>query len=398
MWWVAALGGVATSLAITTTALAGTQSDFAALSPSSPASLTSGHTLGEKFTVSHSFIAVGALAPAYGTTGSGATLVLTQAAAPNTVVASHTFSNIPRGSYLELVLSSPAQPGSYVLTMEDPVGTVGWWGNPTALIPGGIAVADGKAVAGDRLLHFLQTLSVQHFSQLFNDVPQRLLPGHTLGEEFVSSRAITSIAIPTPTWGDKTAAVTLTVFKGGPTGPVVAQKNYASFPDGGPLVLPVNAPAGEYTIQESSPTGTVGWYSSSVETIAGDCALADGVPTSGERIMTLTYTGSTTAAAASPSCTVAASADGGTSTTATSATAGSSPASSSTSATANPSTLPKTGSSPLVDVLGVLLMMVGGWALGRMPRPSRATPSASASRSENGERPFSSHWWRAWRR
>lgn len=352
-------------------AAAGTQGDFAGLAPASPDQLNPGDTQAQTFTVTHSFDVVGALTPTWGKTNSAVTFVLASQSAPSTPLAKHTFVNIQDGAYLELVLAQPAAPGAYILTEEDPVGTVGWWtsGNTTT-IPGAQALTNGKPSQGERVMHFLASPDVQHFSQLFNDLPAALVSGHTLGEEFATAQAFTSVAIPTPTWGDKTAGVTVELLKGGPGGSVLVQKTFTNVPDGGPVILAATEPAGDYTLVESQPVGTIGWYSSSIESLPNACSLVDGAPVQGERLLTLTYTGASSGSVAAPPCVaqlkVAASSasstsattySGSSSTTGTAQPSATSGGSSSSVSTAG--TLPKTGDSGAVPLTGLAFILAG---------------------------------------
>lgn len=64
------------------------------------------------------------------------------------------FTNIVDNSICSLTPTTPLEAGTYYLEQSDPVGTVGWWSEPTS--PGGGAHRDGSAVAGDRELYLEQ--------------------------------------------------------------------------------------------------------------------------------------------------------------------------------------------------------------------------------------------------
>jgi hypothetical protein len=81
--------------------------------------------------------------------------------------------------------------------------------------------------------------------------------------------------------------MTLTLYRGGPGGPVVAQKTYTDWGDGGwaPLTFDPQ-PAGSYYLELSHRVGTIGWWGSSSATPVGQ-AYQNGQPLSNPKAFSL---------------------------------------------------------------------------------------------------------------
>ncbi len=125
--------------------------------------------------------------------------------------------------------------------------------------------------------------------------PTRLLPGQVLGQSFTAPQAFDSVAVATPTWNEQGSHATIRLRAGGPTGTVLAEATAQELFDNDWLTLanPNGWPAGEYTIELSEPTGTVGWWGVTRDALPDGTALLDGEPVEGDRTLRLTYVGGT---------------------------------------------------------------------------------------------------------
>jgi hypothetical protein len=119
-----------------------------------PAQLSPSHTLGESFVMMQPFCSVGMAVPTYHSTMSGMTLTLFRDGPTGKRVLSRRFTNISDGSFITLNLPKALPPGRYFLQASSPHGAIGWWGDSAHQVPSGQAFADGKPVAGERVLSF----------------------------------------------------------------------------------------------------------------------------------------------------------------------------------------------------------------------------------------------------
>ena len=115
------------------------------------ATLTTGHTLGQSFTVDQPFISVDADFSNGGSAGSQVTMSLYQDGPGGRLVASRRITLSTDSTWWRLDLDPPAPAGTYYLEQSDPVGTPGWWSSATDGYPDGQSCADGRPVDGDRL-------------------------------------------------------------------------------------------------------------------------------------------------------------------------------------------------------------------------------------------------------
>lgn len=105
--------------------------------------------------------------------------------------------------------------------------------------------------------------------------------GHTMGQSFTANAAFTSVAARFPTYGQRGAAFTMTLYRGLPDSTPqvkVAEQRFSDWGDGGVahIDLPKQAP-GVYYLEVSQVTGTLAWWSS-MTAIPGALAYSDGVP------------------------------------------------------------------------------------------------------------------------
>ncbi len=115
-----------------------------------PVRLDPGHTLGQRLTIDHPFIAIGAPAPTWDHHDSAVTLSLHEIKNGRQLVASQRFESVQDNSTLLLELHSPAPPGTYELTLSKPKGIVGWWSGPPEPGTTAQALLDAKPVPGHR--------------------------------------------------------------------------------------------------------------------------------------------------------------------------------------------------------------------------------------------------------
>jgi hypothetical protein len=117
-----------------------------------PAALEAGHTLGQSFTASAPFTAVGGRFPTWATPGAAMTLTLYREGPKGKRIAARRFENVADNAWLSLARKAPLPAGSYYLEMSAPKGRIGWWSHTDDVFPNGQAFSDGAPVAGDRTL------------------------------------------------------------------------------------------------------------------------------------------------------------------------------------------------------------------------------------------------------
>ena len=121
------------------------------------------------------------------------------------------------------------------------------------------------------------------------NVAPRLEPGHTLGQSFKIDQLLTRVSGRFPTWQTTNAAMTLALYRQGPQGERLAQRQFVNVADNAWLSLEFNPPlrAGDYYLEMSSPKGTIGWWSHSGDVWSAGRAFADGQPVAGDRTVRL---------------------------------------------------------------------------------------------------------------
>jgi hypothetical protein len=105
--------------------------------------------------------------------------------------------------------------------------------------------------------------------------------GHSMGQSFTANAAFTSVAARFPTYGERGAAFTMSLYQGLPdvTSPVkIAEKQFSDWGDGrvAHIDLPKQAP-GVYYLEVSNVTGKLAWWSS-MTAAPGALAYSDGIP------------------------------------------------------------------------------------------------------------------------
>ncbi len=114
--------------------------------------LAAGHTLGQTFTAGKPFTAVGGQLATWGRTDSAATLTLYRSRPGGERLATRRVEKVVDNAWTMLELNAALPPGPYYLELSEPASRVGWWGDPKDVVARGQALADGAAVAGDRLV------------------------------------------------------------------------------------------------------------------------------------------------------------------------------------------------------------------------------------------------------
>lgn len=105
--------------------------------------------------------------------------------------------------------------------------------------------------------------------------------GRTMGQSFTANAAFTSVAARFPTYGERGAAFTMTLYRGAPGGEPptsVAEQQFSDWGDGGVAHIDVSKqPPGVYYLEVSNVTGSLAWWSS-MTTVPGALAYTDGAP------------------------------------------------------------------------------------------------------------------------
>ncbi len=129
-----------------------------------------------------------------------------------------------------------------------------------------------------------------------HDAPAELPPGHTLGQTFSVTRPFTAVEASVPTWHTKDSALTLTLFRDGPTGKPLARHRFTSVRDNAWLALRPSSPLppGTYYLEASQPQGAIGWWSHTEDVFPRGRAFADGRPVPGDRNLRILYKGDRT--------------------------------------------------------------------------------------------------------
>jgi hypothetical protein len=117
-----------------------------------PVPLSPGRTLGQSFTTSKPFVAVGGRFPTWATSHAAMTLTLYETGVGGRALAKQRFSDVSDNAWLSLRLAHPLPPGTYYLEMADAEGTIGWWSDSKDVYADAHAYIDGLKVTGDRTL------------------------------------------------------------------------------------------------------------------------------------------------------------------------------------------------------------------------------------------------------
>ena len=115
-------------------------------------------------------------------------------------------------------------------------------------------------------------------------IPELLKPGRTLSQTFTVPVGCTfrTVAAKLPTWNSKTSGAVLTLLRAGER---IVSRTLRNVPDNSwqEVTTPSACGPGTYELRLSHPVGTIGWWSSSSDLLAGGQALKDGVGAEGDR-------------------------------------------------------------------------------------------------------------------
>ncbi len=114
--------------------------------------LGQGATLGQSFTVTRPFSAIGSDFPTYTTTGSSLTLALYADGPTGRLIKSQRFDNLSDNALLQLELPQTMPAGKYYLQISEVKGRAGWWGENGWHFDGGQPFENGLAASGNRAL------------------------------------------------------------------------------------------------------------------------------------------------------------------------------------------------------------------------------------------------------
>jgi hypothetical protein len=121
--------------------------------------------------------------------------------------------------------------------------------------------------------------------------PSRLETGHTQGQTFTTTEAFSRVGGRFPTWETTDAAVTVTLHRDGPGGEPLAQRRFEGVVDNNIVTLQLDTPAppGTYYLEQSDPSGTIGWWTDPADVHGGGQAYLDGAPVPGDRATYVEY-------------------------------------------------------------------------------------------------------------
>ncbi len=119
------------------------------------------------------------------------------------------------------------------------------------------------------------------------NTPVRLESGHTIGQSFTMNGPFTSVSGSFPTWHTTESGMTLTLYRDGPQGEILARKRFTDVADNSWVTLELEdpLPAGTYYLEASEPEGTIGWWSHTDDVYAGGTAFVDGKAVTGDRTL-----------------------------------------------------------------------------------------------------------------
>jgi len=168
----------------------------------------------------------------------------------------------------------------WTVRVWDAVGHPSAWSKPAWWEMGLLAKSDWHAewIGQDRQLPLPTELNR-------SNNPAPLDRGKTQGQSFTSDRPFRSVSASIPTFLTKNSGMTLTLFRNGPGGQILAQKQFSNQPDNGWAVLKLSKSAqpGKYYLEQSNATGKIGWWSYNKESYGFGEAYVDGKSTVGSR-------------------------------------------------------------------------------------------------------------------
>ncbi|MGW0229837.1 hypothetical protein ACWDWO_16105 [Actinopolymorpha singaporensis] len=119
--------------------------------------------------------------------------------------------------------------------------------------------------------------------------PSRLAAGHPQGQTFTADEPFLAAGGRIPTWSTTDAAMTLTLYADGPGGAVLARQRFDNVADNALVTIRLDqaAPAGTYYLEQTDPSGSIGWWTDPGGSYTGGQAYLDGRPVPGDRSLYL---------------------------------------------------------------------------------------------------------------
>lgn len=118
-----------------------------------------------------------------------------------------------------------------------------------------------------------------------SEIPVEITEARTLGQTFTTKDLICNVAGRFPTYNQKGSAITLTLYRDGPSGEKINSQRFKDVGDNAWLSLNFDQPlaAGTYYLEASASNGKIGWWSTKTEKIDGGTAFVNGKPVDGAR-------------------------------------------------------------------------------------------------------------------
>ena len=122
------------------------------------------------------------------------------------------------------------------------------------------------------------------------DSAPRVPAGGTLGQTFTTEHAFTSVAGRFPTYNTSDADVTLSLYRGGPGGELLARRRIEDVVDNNweALTFDPALPPGTYYLEQSEPGGSIAWWSHGQDVYPAGQAYTNGQPSGGDRTIQIT--------------------------------------------------------------------------------------------------------------
>lgn len=129
------------------------------------------------------------------------------------------------------------------------------------------------------------------------DVARKVPANGTLGQLFTVDRPFTGVGGMFPTYQTAGCAVTLSLYRGGPGGELVADSRLTDVPDNAWQFLTADEPlpAGTYYLEQSQPKGPVAWWTNSTGVVDWGTAYENGAPVEGDRTIRVLFPATETA-------------------------------------------------------------------------------------------------------
>ncbi|MFF5262734.1 family 78 glycoside hydrolase catalytic domain [Actinomadura viridis] len=167
----------------------------------------------------------------------------------------------------------------WTVRVWDAAGRPSEWSRPTWWETG---LLDGSTLGGRWIGHDSPLPLPTSFAGQ-ND-PAQLTAG-TQGQTFTSDKPVSEVSIPMPTWHTSDADVTVALYEGGPGGELLARRRVEDHADNAEVTLALDEPAppGTYYVEQSEPSGKIGWWGHTGGGYEHGQAYKDGKPAAGDR-------------------------------------------------------------------------------------------------------------------